>query len=230
MAKAKFGAALADARGSVAGLVFTKNRFGQILRQKVSPVQPRSIRQAAARAALQYLATRWANSLSDAQRAAWIALANANPVTNAFGDSITLTGMQYYVRVNRNLGKVGEAYDDDAPANQDVTGLLTVTLSAAEVAATMSVAWTATPLAAAHRGAFWASPPMSSGRSFNENLLKFLTFTLAADPSPFDIAPYYLPRFGVWQAGQHIFVRAGAVNTTNGAESAYLTDDVIVAA
>jgi len=52
VAKIQFGNIVADARNSVGGVVYSRNTWGAYIRQKVSPVQPRTPRQNEMRANL----------------------------------------------------------------------------------------------------------------------------------------------------------------------------------
>lgn len=131
MAKILLGAALGDARGSVGAHTFTRGRNGAVLRQKVSPVQPRSSSVLTIRSQFSSLSKYWANSLTDDQRAGWIALANVTNYTNVFGNTYHPTGLQLFQSCNRNMDVIGEAHIDDAPDNLDVTSLLTVAADAA---------------------------------------------------------------------------------------------------
>jgi len=230
MAKTKLGATLADARNAAGGIVYSKNQFGSYIRQKVSPVQPRSTHQMAARARLQDLATRWANTLTDAQRAAWIALAAANPVIDVFGDSQVLTGLQFYVRVNRNIIAAGGTRIDAAPANQNVTALLTLSLTADVSDNKINVTFTPTPLGASEKLVIYATPPLSSGRAFAQNFLKYIYASAAAQVSPVDVTNEWRTRYGDFQAAQRITIEACILNSTNGAASATLQATCIVTA
>lgn len=131
MAKILFGAGVGDARGSVGALTFSKGRNGAIIRTKVSPVQPRTSSVLTIRGQFSSLSKVWANTLTDNQRLAWIALAATTTYTNVFGNSYHPTGLQLFQSCNRNLDVIGEAHIEDAPANLDVTGLLTVDADAA---------------------------------------------------------------------------------------------------
>jgi hypothetical protein len=222
MAKIKFGAAVADARNAIGGTVFSKNQFGGYIRQKVSPVQKRNSFQQNVRARLQMLATYWSYNLSDAQRAAWVALAAANPVTDIFGDSQILTAEQLFVGCNANILKAGGTMIEDAPADLDVTTLASVALTAEKTADTLSLAFTVTPLEADECLVVYATQGLPSGKTYIMNFLKMIVVSAAAATSPLDILAAFQERYGEFQLAQRIWVKASIVNTTNGAESAAL--------
>ena len=65
---------LGDPRsGSYQGITSSRNRFGQYVRTRAMPVQPRTTFQLNQRARLSTNAAAW-RALSDAQRAGWLAL------------------------------------------------------------------------------------------------------------------------------------------------------------
>jgi len=222
MAKIKLGATLADARNAAGGIVYSKNQFGAYVRQKVSPVQPRSPRQCLARAQTQHLANYWANSLTSTQRLGWISLAQANKVIDVFGDEQTLTGLQFFVRVNRNLRKMGYAQMDNPPANQTVSALLTLSVTADVSDSSISVAFTPDPSGANHHVVIWCTPQLPQGRAFAQNFLKLVDITGPNVASPFNIYSTWTARYGTLTAGPKLVVEACLLNDTNGAESAVL--------
>ena len=130
MAKLTYGPIVSDARNKVAGVVFSRSRSGPYGRSKVSPTQPRTTYQSRVRANFAGIAKSWSADLDDNQRAAWTALAHSYPVKDVFGNSRILTGLQMFMRVNRNLQVIGEAALFDAPSNMTVENLLTATLDA----------------------------------------------------------------------------------------------------
>lgn len=115
MALIKFGNAVQDARGSLGGTVYSRNRGGAYIRSKVSACQPVSAFSSAARAIFKAVAQYWAVTLSDAQRAAWDTFATFHPYVNVFGDSIQLSGIAMFEAVNRSIRQIGADWIDDPP-------------------------------------------------------------------------------------------------------------------
>lgn len=108
MAKIKMGALAQDARGSLAGTTFTKNRYGAVARQKVSPVQPRTQEQLQRRASFTFNSQGW-RALTDAQRSQWNTYAQNHPISDVFGDSQVLGANAAYVQINATRGLLGLA-------------------------------------------------------------------------------------------------------------------------
>jgi len=100
MALIQFGAGITDMRGSIAGTVFSKNRYGSYARGRTVPVNPNSTRQQAVRNILGQLVSAWSMILTQAQRNAWEVYAAACNFTNKLGQTIQLTGYNHYIRSN----------------------------------------------------------------------------------------------------------------------------------
>jgi len=101
MALVKFGAGVVDMSGSIAGTVYSHNRFGRYTRPRVKPVNPRSKRQMAARILLMYLAEQWRESpMTDLIRIAWQTYASSLSWNNRLGEQVTLTGYNCFIQCN----------------------------------------------------------------------------------------------------------------------------------
>lgn len=126
MAKILLGSITGDIRGSVGAGTFSKGRNGAILRQKVSPVQPRSSAVLIIRSMFAALSKIWAGSTMDGLREGWAALAAVTNYTNVFGNTYHPTGLQLFQSCNRNLDSIGQPHITDVPANLNVDSLLTI--------------------------------------------------------------------------------------------------------
>jgi hypothetical protein len=141
MALVKYGGGIVQMAGSIAGNVFARNRSGNYARARTVPVNPNSSNQQAARNAVSTAVTRWANTLTAAQRTAWSLYAANVAMLNRLGESINLSGFNHYVRSNSLLLRNGETPVDAGPtdfslpetdslfsvAGSEATQLLTVT-------------------------------------------------------------------------------------------------------
>jgi hypothetical protein len=194
---------LGDPRsGSYQGMTASRNRFGQYMRTRASPVQPNTTAQLNQRARMTTNAAAW-RALTDAQRAGWLSLGLAISRTDSLGQSYTMNGFMAYCSINNNKLDAGDAAVSDAPAIVTPADLISATITL--TAAAFSVAYTATPLAAANRLFIWVSPQGSAGRKFNGDY-RLLTITAAAAASPANILAAYTARFGVPVVGNRIFL------------------------
>lgn len=188
--------------GSMAGTTASRNRFGQYLRSRATPVQPRTTFQLNQRARMSTNAAGW-RALTDAQRAGWTDLGLSITRTDALGQSYTFNGFMAYCSINNNKLDAGDAVVTDAPAIVTPADLITATVTLTSVA--FSVAYTTTPLAAGVKLFIWVSPARSAGRKFNGDY-RLLTVTAAAAASPANILAAYTARFGVPVTGTRIFM------------------------
>lgn len=115
MALIKFGGGITEMRGSIAGNVFSRNRSGAYVRSRTKPVNPSTARQQAVRAVMAELTTRWAQTLTAANRTAWNLYASNVAMTNKLGESIFLTGMNHFIRSNAWLARLGGTVIDAGP-------------------------------------------------------------------------------------------------------------------
>lgn len=105
---------LSDAAGAFGGLVASHGRAGQFIRTRVRPTNPSTLAQVQVRTIFGNLSTAWA-TLTDAQRDAWVTYATNVPVTGIFGDPLTLTGHQAFIRSNAARVQAGLTRVDDGP-------------------------------------------------------------------------------------------------------------------
>jgi len=220
MAKVKYGGGVADMRNAFAGQVHSRNTYGNYIRQKVSPVQPRTPRQTEVRHNLAQLSRRYSTQLTDAQRNAWIAFAAANPVVDVFGNSIALTGINFYQRVNNLRLLMGLPVLDDPPRDFAVQELTSASLTVVGgTTPAMNVAFAPSPPPAGHRVEVWLTEPVAPGVMFFGSKLRLIAISPANQASPFDVTQAYLARFGTVPIGRKIGGWIRLVNEANGAQS-----------
>jgi hypothetical protein len=107
--------------GSQANTTASHNRAGQYYRNRRTPTQPVGTgRRAIARANFGASSSAWA-SLSSAAQAAWIAFAASHPITDALGQSITLTGHQMFVSCSAQLLNVNQPISSAVPGSTATT-------------------------------------------------------------------------------------------------------------
>lgn len=190
--------------GSYAGVTSSRNRFGQYVRNRSTPVNPASTFQQAVRARLSTNASAW-KSLTAIQREGWSSLGELIQRTDSLGTVYTLTGFMAYCLVNNNRLAAGDAAVSDAPAYDLPDSIATITPTI--TVATFSVAYTATPLAAGERLFLSASPPRGAGRAF-EGDYRLIMVTAAAAASPANPFSAYQARFGTPIVGNRVFISA----------------------
>ena len=218
MSKIKYSALVSDARNKLNGSVLSKNRYGNYIRNKTTPVNPQTTFQQNARAALAANSQAW-GGLTEAQRNGWKALAQELPFTDIFGDSKTLAGNSLYNKLNGNLQKIGESPIDDAPVKEAVPAIVAEALTASStggVLSSLSLQFSPSPIPAGVCAVIYATPGISPGRSFVKNQFRLISFANPAETSAKNIFADYSYRFGTPASGQKIFVRIVFVSIATG--------------
>lgn len=101
MALARFGPTVVQLSGAIAGVVYARNRFGNYIRPRTKPVNPKSPRQMAIRIILMFLAEQWRESpMTDAIREAWQTYASSINWNNRLGEDVTLLGYNCFIQCN----------------------------------------------------------------------------------------------------------------------------------
>jgi len=167
----KFGGGVIGASGSMAGNVFSHNRFGRYIRARTKPVNPRSSRQSAARSVMQRLAEYWRlSTMSDAERAAWETYAAAINWQNALSETIHLTGFQMFVRTNARRLACGATIIEAGPTTLSLPGAdPTLAIAGSEASGELSVTFDNTQDWANETGSYLAiyqGRPQSPTRNF----------------------------------------------------------------
>jgi len=188
--------------GSYQDLTHSRNRFGQYVRSRATPVNPNSTFQAAVRSRLANNASNW-RSLTAVQQEGWASLGAMIERSDSLGQTYSLTGFLAYCLVNNNKAAAGDALVADAPAYAPPDPLTTIVGTA--TIATLSVAYTVTPLPANTRLFISASPQRSAGRMY-EGDVRLITVTAAAAASPASIFSAYQARMGTPVVGNRIFL------------------------
>lgn len=205
-----FGAT--DGRGKIGGHVASKNRSGAYARTKVTPTNPQSTFQLAARNLFTSFSQGW-RALTQAQRDAWDGAVADFAKTDIFGDLRNPTGKNLYSRLNINLSNIGQPEIQDPPlpsgAGQVIAGALVMTNGGAK-----TIAHTADTLG--HVIQVWATPGVSAGKKFLKNDYRLISTFAGGAVSPENIATAYNARFGQPAVGTRVGVRLVSINETTG--------------
>lgn len=120
--------------GSSGGTVFSRNRSGAYIRARSVPVNPNTGRQVSARNLTRNLSIAWQTELTQYQRDLWDVVADLIDWQNKLGESIKLTGLNWFVRTNAARMQGGLARVDDA------SGVLALAQAESELGVTASEA------------------------------------------------------------------------------------------
>ena len=223
--KIKFGAIVTDGRNKIGGHVASKNKSGNYLRTKVTPVNPQTTFQSAVRGFFGGLAQSWRGLTAD-DRQSWIDGAPGFPYIDIFGDSKILSGFGLYMKLNSVLLNIGEAAISVCPASEAVEFLTSLGVTTGLGSAVIDFAPTHVP--ANHSLVVLASPPLSAGKKASSSDYRQIAVLPATTPTGESIFDAYNDRFGVnLNSGVNINVRAYLVNTNTGQVSSALSYKVI---
>ena len=134
MSLVKYGGGIIQMSGSVAGNTFARNRYGNYIRAKTKPINPRTALQTKIREAIQDLTARWSQTLTANQRTAWNLYADSVNMKNRLGEVVKLSGFNHYKRSNVQSLRAGLATIDDGPTTfelPETDTLFAVTISEA---------------------------------------------------------------------------------------------------
>lgn len=195
--------------GSQANTTASHNRAGQYLRNRRSPViTTRTPKQGILRGKFGSASASWQSLPADLQ-AAWTAFAHGYPVKDSLGQSIVLTGQQYYIGIQTSLMNAGQPIDTAVPTNTSTPAVDTPTLTIADDG-TITVA-----VASVTVGDFivvGCSPVKSNGVNFNKQFSQFAVLT--SENLSQDITAEYEAQYGAVGAGRKIFARFKEVNSS----------------
>lgn len=121
MATIKFGPIVADARGKIGGIVFSRSRTGPFARSWVKPTHSATNIRALYKSSMSQVFTRWRDIVSPAERDDWNTLATNTTFTNSIGSSYNPSGWNLYFRTNGLLLPFNRTPVDVAPANAIAT-------------------------------------------------------------------------------------------------------------
>ncbi len=213
--KAKFGIVVVDGRGKSNGNVYAKNRAGNYIRTKVTPVNPRTGAQLGQRSSVSNLSQAW-RALSEANRAAWNAAVVNFQKTDIFGDLRKPSGFNLYMRLNLNRLAIGESTIDIPPVPSGVNDIVLGTLTATDTP-TLSLAYTAAA-SGSSKIIVRATPPVSPGKSFVKSEFRKISTFVGNVASPLNLLSAYQAKFGSIETagGMKIFVETVAVDSATG--------------
>lgn len=116
MSKILLGPIISEIRGKTGAVVFSRNRFGNIIRRKTSPVQPNSVLQNAQRSFFSFLSTHFKESSTSTERQAWSDWGANSPISNTLGQVYHPTGINSFLRPNTLLKLTGGSLQANPPA------------------------------------------------------------------------------------------------------------------
>lgn len=211
----KFGALVVDGRGKIGGHVASKNKAGNYLRTKVTPVNPRTQAQVNVRGYFGTAAKAWAG-LSDANRTAWNKAIELWKVTNIFGDLKNPSGFNLYVRLNANLANIGVAAISTPPLPAAIASWTQFSF-VPDNTGTMVLTFAATPIPTGFAMIIEGTAPCSPGITNANARFRKITKLAAGVATSEDLQAAYVAKFGsIAPIGDRVFLRSTPINIATG--------------
>jgi len=229
MAKVKFTAVVADMRNKLNGSVFARNRGGAYVRTKVTPLNPQSIAQVAARNLLTSLAQGF-RSLSQEQITAWNEAVTQWQTTDIFGDLVSPTGLALYVRLNANISNGGGAQLDTPPAPVGAAALVSLNLTSSVGDGSFIIDFDPASVPVNHTMFIESTAMLSPGINNANSRFRKIATAAETTAAPIDLGADQTAKFGALVEGQKAYVRCKLINILTGEVSLALKASTIVAA
>ncbi len=197
MAKVQFGGGVSNIQGSIGGNTFTRSKAGPAARNRVKPNNPASPAQLAQRERIVRLSKAW-QQLTEDQRKSWVEEAKQQKTKGVCGNNISMTGHQYFVRVNSLRESNGDVADPAViPAAAEFTAdIFSATVDAAADIATSTIHMPlGTGAAEGQRVVIYTTAMRSAGKQAYKGVLrKTYEAALTAD----DITAGYVQLYNQW--------------------------------
>jgi hypothetical protein len=184
--------------------VAVTTRYGQVMRQYVKPKDPHSPAQMRIRSNLGRVSARW-RALTPEQRQAWAFAAADAKSRPRLGKSASLSGCQFFIKINCARAAIGLEQINDPPAlpqfsRNPVEGL-TITNTHGDVTLKLSV-----PAAAESHITVYGASPCSAGITYVRD------FTILGElpervRGVCDVTDIYVARYGRPPVGSQVFIR-----------------------
>lgn len=227
-----------DVRNQLGGVVFSKNSYGNYVRNNTNPVNPQTPLQTLYRNVFQTVTQLW-KTLTVPQRLLWNQVAAASYVQrDVFGNDYNLTGFGLFCKLNMSLGGIHLPYVEDAPAEEaiepltNLEGTFDVKPATADKFEISYMIGGVGDVPATRRLLLEATAPVSPGKRYAKNLFRQVTVLQNGQAAPHDARLLYEIVFGnVTEAnvGDRIFLRGTVVSQTNGQRgSEVISSDIII--
>lgn len=195
--------------GKQGGIVWSHNASGPYVRNRAIPTNPNTARQVAVRNAMRSISIAWDLILTQVQRDAWNVYAANVSWQNRLGRTITLTGINHFIRCNVPRVVSGIARVDAAPVIFDIAAADTaLAVTASEATQDLTINGDPAGLWIGEADAwqfYYMGLPQNGGIGFFKGPYRLLTAVPGAGPPPF---PLTIAGSFPFAAGQRLWVRS----------------------
>jgi hypothetical protein len=211
MAKIVLSALLTDISGKSGGTVFSKNKGGAYLKNRVVPSNPQTAKQIAVRSRISSLSQAW-KSLTSEQQSAWQAATPSFQYVNNLGQLRSHTAQALFMALNSSIRAANPSASllTSPPAPAAITNVVpsSVTVSAASgIVSSVDIAFAPT-VPAGHAVIVQATRGLSPGITRpSQSFFRQIKVLAAAAASPQELVNEWGTEFGSGEVGQKVFVK-----------------------
>lgn len=241
MALIKLGAFVTEVSGKVGGSIFSRNKGGAYVKNRVVPLNPDTNFQSAVRAIFASISQAW-SGLTQNQITAWNNAVGDFPYQNRLGEKKTLSGKALFQRLNDNLLNIGESLITDVPAPDAPSSVIASNEAPVFDIGTgdaFSFELQLSESTSNAKAVLECTAPLTPGTNNANNRFRKLAVSSAlsaattVDEEDFaataaDLVDAYEARFGTPAVGEKVKFRVKIVSTNSGQAGQYWTEDVIV--
>ncbi len=211
--------------GSLGGQTSSHNRAGQYRRARRTPVSPtRTDKQGVIRGRFGSASAAW-QSLTTAVQNAWTSFAANYPVVDSLGQSIVLTGQQYFIGLQSSLMNAGQDMNTAIPTNTNTPAIDTPVLYAD---ASGCIIATVGSIVAGDFNLVGVSKVLSNGKNFNKTFSQFAVLTNTENIA--DLSTVFARQYGAPTLGKKLFARFKEVNSDGMSGPALILQTPVLAA
>jgi len=194
MARFTLGATITDITGSMGGTTFSKNRAGNIMKNRAIGKRGATTKQSLALQANNNLIAEW-NNLTNIEKDVWNAYSLANTLTNRWGEVKTLTGYNWYQLIN-NASRFDESGQQVAPPAFAIP-VAFPSLSAVLDATKIELTWSVNVDPNVTGLMLYSSSPNKSNAVFNRGQYRLLDIVGIDFTSVFDVTTAWSDAFNI---------------------------------
>ena len=215
MAKFIPGPNVSEIRNALGSQVYSRNTFGPYTRDRVSPAQPDTPDKELTQEGMTAAADAWSNVLTEAQRTAWYAFADAMKLRARSPIPGTLNGPATFVKLFLYAYHWSGNFLYDPPNHLNTPLLSTLELAPESTTGAIELSFAPSPVPADTILMLYATPPLNPGVMRPHRWFKPIAMFPEGTTSPQDIWTSYTAAWGTPPPGKKVFVQAALAYPEN---------------
>ncbi len=218
MAKIKFGAVVTDMRNKVGSQVFSRNRYGPYTRSFKTTLSSNTASQVTVRNRLGSFAAAW-KVLTQDERDSWNSAVDNFRHSDIFGDIVSPSGFDLYVKLNCNLDQIGNSPLTIPPVPLQLPTIQNFLIAAESTTPQVLITFDGSAISSDYSLVVMATACISPGKRYVKNLLRQIAVIAPSVGVPYDITTAYLAKFSSILSTQRISMSIITVSKISGQKS-----------